>query len=172
MHTIVSMKKWHIAGVITLIAAIASQAGCGGAVRNGNADAAANNAMAPGETGNSARTNVEELALLVNMPYEADDVVWKEDSAHKKVTAVLHFSRPDADKIAADAASRQSPKDVIVPSESWFPAELIAQSEMGGDDGLKGQAYSADAFYMEPYTTGRIVRVMDTEYFVLQLSAK
>ena len=110
--------------------------------------------------------------MLVNVPYEVDDVVWKEDAAHKKITAVLHFSKADADKIASGASNRQEPQDVTIPSASWYPTELVAQSEMSGDEGLRGTAYPADSFFMEPYTSGRIVRVHGTDYFVLQLSAK
>jgi len=164
------MKKSHLVSAITLITVIGWLCSCGGPARNMNAGAAANSV--PGETANTAKTNVEELSLLVNVPYETDDVVWKEDPAHRKVVAILHFSKVDADKLVADATSRQAPKSVMLPSESWFPAELIAQSEMSGDNGLKGMEYSADAFYMEPYSAGRIVRVERTDYFVLQLSAR
>jgi hypothetical protein len=164
------VKISHIASVIGLIGAVAVFIGCGGVARN--TDTNANGNSVPVESPNVARTNAEELGLLVNMPYEADDVAWKEDAAHKKVTAVLHFSKADADRIVANASSRQEAKDVTLPSETWFPAELIAQGEMSGDDALKGQAFAADEFYLEPYTAGRIVRVSDTDYFVLQLSAK
>jgi hypothetical protein len=43
---------------------------------------------------------------------------------------------------------------------------------MSGDDSLNGVAYAADSFYQEPFTSGRIVRVDGTDYFVLELSAK
>ena len=123
------------------------------------------------ENSNAAKTNVEELGLLVTIPYEAEDIVWKEDAAHKKITAVLRFSPEDANKITADATARQAPQNVTLSSSSWFPAELIAQSEMTGDDQLHGTAYAADAFYQEPYTTGRLVRVEGTDYFVLELTS-
>ena len=88
------------------------------------------------------------------------------------MVAVLHFARSDSDKIVSGATARQTPQAVTIPSESWYPAELVAQSEMSGSDGLTGTAYAADEFFMEPYTSGRIVRVRDTDYFVLQLTAK
>ncbi len=124
------------------------------------------------ESANSAKTNVEELGLLVNIPHQAEDIAWKESVDHKQLIAVLRFSTDDAKKIAADAAARQTPQNVKLSSENWFPAELIAQSEMSGDDSLNGLAYPADGFFQEPYTTGRIVRIEGTDYFVLELSAK
>lgn len=123
------------------------------------------------ENSNAAKTNVEELSLLVTIPYEAEDIVWKEDPAHKKITAVLRFSPEDANKITADATTRRAPQNVSLSASSWFPAELIAQSEMTGDDLLHGTSYAADAFHQEPYSTGRIVRVEGTDYFVLELTS-
>ena len=126
------------------------------------------------ENANSAKTNVEEFQLLVNMPYEVEDedIVWKETADQKKLLAVMRFSRANAARIVADATARQPPENITVSSESWFPSELIAQGELSGDDSLKGLAYTADSFFQEPYFLGRIVRIEDTDYFVLELSAK
>lgn len=170
-NTIILMGQSCVTGAFAIFFAL-SCLGCGGAPRDANSAAAANAAV-PGESGNSPKTNVEELSLLINMPYEVDDeLVWKEDPAHKKLVAVMHFSKAGAEKVVADAAGKQAPQNTLVPSESWFPAELIAQAEMSGDDALNGTAYAADAFFLEPYTSGRMVRVQDTDYFILQLSAK
>jgi hypothetical protein len=145
-------------------------AGCGGAGANTNANA--NSAAAANENANSTKTNVEELGMLANIPFEAEDIAWKEDAARKHLIAVLRFSPEDAQKVIADAATRGTPQHVTLSSESWFPAELVAQSDMTGDDTLKGTAYAADAFYQEPYTAGRIVRIDGTDYFILELSKK
>ena len=144
--------------------------GCGGGNKNANlATTVANGTL---ENANSAKTNVEELGLLINVPYEAEDIVWKETANHKQIIAVLRFSAEDANKIVTEAAPRRAPQNVTLSSEPWFPAELIAQSEMSGDDSLKGLAYAAASFYQEPYTSGRIVRIEGTDYFILELSAK
>jgi hypothetical protein len=167
------MNTSHFAGAVTLLIVTMCVWGCGSSNRNANNVSATNTSAVPGENANTAKTNIEELSLLVNIPYQVDDdVVWKEDAAHKKVIAVLHFSRADSDKIVSGAVARQAPQEVTIPSESWYPAELVAQSEMSGGDGLKGIAYAADEFFMEPYTSGRIVRVRETDYFVLQLSGR
>jgi hypothetical protein len=120
------------------------------------------------ENVNAAKSNIEELGLFVNIPYETEDIVWKESTDRKQITAVLLFSKTDANELVNGAASQ----NVKLSSETWFPAELIAQSEMSGDDSLNGLAYSAEKFYQEPYTSGRIVRVEATDYFILELSAK
>lgn len=126
------------------------------------------------ENANSAKTNVEELSLLINLPFPPsdEDIVWKLSRDQKKLTAVLRFTPEDAKRIAAEASARQAPQNTTISSETWFPPELIAQSEVGGEDSLDGVAYPAESFYQEPFTSGRIVRIEGTDYFVLELAAK
>lgn len=144
--------------------------GCVGGGENANSRPAG-----PGNSGTSsvhvAKTNVEELTLLVNVPYETEDVVWKEDPVAKKVVAVMLFSPADADAIVAEAAKFGPPQQVSVAVETWYPNELIAQGEMSGDSALKGVSYPANSFFQPPYSTGRIARIEGLPYFVLEVSA-
>lgn len=151
----------------------ASFSGCGSSGGNLNAHNPATSAGNAQENANTARTNAEELRLLVSVPFEVqdEDVVWKENATHKKLIAVFRFSKADGDKIVGEASARRAPENVTVSSETWFPPELIAQGEMSGDDSLRGTAYAADSFFQEPYTSGRIVRVQNTDYFILELAA-
>ncbi|MBK8304784.1 MAG: hypothetical protein WBC19_07290 [Pyrinomonadaceae bacterium] len=144
--------------------------GCGGPGKNStNSPSGANQAS---DSSNSAKTNVEELRLVATVPYEAEDVAWKENKANKKLIAVLRFSPTDSAKIVAEAERVKPPEAASVSSESWFPPELIAQSEMSGDDVLKGNAYAANQFFLDQYSSGRVIRIENTDYFVLELSAK
>jgi hypothetical protein len=154
--------------LILVIFACIFAAGCGGHAGISNSNAAPGQA----ENTNTAKTNVEELSMLINVPYEVEDIVWKEDAAHKHLTAVLRLSTQDADKAIAEAATHGTPQHIAVPSESWFPAELVAQSDLSGDDTLRGTAYAADAFFQEPYTSGRLVRVDDSDYLILELNRR
>ena len=164
--------KWFTGALIVgflLCSAVLSS--CGGPGTNSKpSSTAAVNASA--ENSNASKTNVEELSLLINVLFEPEDIVWKEDKAHKALIAVLRFSADDANKLVADAAVRRAPQPVTLNSSSWFPAELIAQSDMSGDESLHGMAYAADAFYQDPFTSGRLVRIDGTDYFVLELSSK
>jgi len=135
----------------------------------------ANSPLATNQTNenfNTARSNVEELRLVATIPYEAEDVAWKEDKANKKLVAVLRFAAADSAKIVAEAERIKPPEAAAVSSEPWFPPELIAQSEMSGDDILRGKVYAADQFFLDQYSTGRIIRIENTDYFVLELAAK
>lgn len=117
-------------------------------------------------------TNVEDLSLLINVPYEAEDIFWKENKAQRKLTAVLRFDKVDTDKLAADLEKVDAGREVEIESESWFPDELRSQSEMKGDTALKGKAFLAKQFYSEPYTDGQITRIRGTDFFVLELKAR
>ncbi len=139
---------------------------------NVNAPSGANAAGDTAANANSAKTNVEELGLLANVPYETEDIVWKEDKVNAKLTAVLRFSPEDADKIVAESEKNGAPQRVNIAMESWFPAELTAQSELSGDQSLKGLAYPANIFYLAPYSSGRVARIEGSDYFILDLSAK
>lgn len=130
----------------------------------GAANRAAQNSDGP-------RTNVEELGLLVNIPYEVMDVVWKEDQKKKTLMAVLRFSPADAAKIVAEAEKVGAFRAATIQPEPWFPDELTAQSEMSGDALLKGKSYPANGFLQEGYSAGTITRIDGTDYFILQASA-
>jgi hypothetical protein len=143
--------------------------GCGGA---SPANVNATNTNSPQTNSNAARTNVEELGMLVNVPYESEEVFWKDDSAHKRIVAVLRFPQGESNRLIADAEKVRPAQNVSINTESWFPQELIAQSEMTGDDTLNGRSYAANAFYQDAYNDGRIIHINDTDYFVLELMAK
>ncbi len=168
------MKILRTVVILALFLSPATFTGCVGGTNNSNKNSASPAPNPPLENANSAKTNIEELKLLINVPYEVEDedIVWKQNEAQKKLFAVMRFSAEDSDKLVSGAAPDQASSSVTLSAESWFPSELIAQGEMSGDDSLRGTAYAADMFFQEPYTSGRIVRVEGTDYFVLELSAK
>lgn len=168
------MKIFRAVVILPLFLSAIAFFGCGGGNKNTNISPSATSSNSTLENANSAKSNVEELGLLVNLPYQPadEDIVWKSDTANKKLLAVIRFSHEDAKRLVDEASTRQAPLKTALSSETWFPPELIAQSEMSGDDSLNGLAYSADSFFQEPYTAGRIVRIEGTDYFVLELSAK
>lgn len=120
----------------------------------------------------TARTNVEELGLLVSIPYETEDVVWKEFPASKKVVAVLLFTKDTAARVVTDAQTHGAGQNVTLAAEPWFPDELIAQSEMSGDAALRGTAYPGNAFFLDKYNAGTITRVEGSDHFVLEITAR
>src|SRR3954447_20785089 len=76
-HTMGLMKLNRAAGILALFLIIQLLAACSGASSNSSNSGPA--AAAPNtDNSNSARTNVEELGILVNMPFETEETVWKE----------------------------------------------------------------------------------------------
>lgn len=143
---------------------------CGGqpdAENSARANRPAGNASA-----NATKTNVEELGMLINIPYEAEESVWRSDASQKKLTAVLRFTAANCDRIVADAGKYRSAENVSIPSEAWFPEELIAQGDISGDNTLKGMSYGANLFFQDAFSDGRIIRIEGTNYFVLEMTSK
>jgi hypothetical protein len=157
---------------IILSALILVSFGCGGGTPNTTSSNASSASKAANQNSNVARTNVEELSLQIRIPYEVEDVVWKEDTTKKTLLAVFRFSPADAEKIVGEASQFGAPQSTVVSPETWFPEELIAQSEMSGDNALKGQAYPANGFLQESYTSGRLIRIVGTDFFVLEAKTK
>lgn len=158
--------------ILALFLCCISLVACAGGTENNNARGNSGETAVADVNANVAKTNVEELGMLVNVPYESEEAFWKEDPASKKVIAVLRFPKPEASRLIADAEKIGPPRDVSITPETWFPPELIAQSDTSADDLLKGQAYAANSFFQPPYNDGRITRIENTDYFVLELSAK
>jgi len=146
--------------------------GCNPSPSNSDRENQAKPTASRSEAHAAVNTNVEELGLLIKVPYETEDVVWKQNPTKRSLIAVLRFSANDAAKVSAAALEFGAAQPTIVLPESWFPDELIAQSEMAGDNGLRGQVYPANSFLMEPFSVGKLTRIDGTDYFVLEVSAK
>jgi len=153
--------------------------GCAGqqdSANSANVNAAeqanANTAIEPKMEG--AKDNTEELATLVKMPYEPEDLAWKEYQRPdgKRLVAVFQLTEADSKKLIESAAKIRPGTPVSINSENWFPKELTTQNEMSGGSGIQATAYPADEFYQSPYTEGTFSRVDNTNFFVLEVFAK
>ena len=142
---------------------------CSAPANNNNAvnSAAANSNIA--QTG--PKDNVEEFGLLVRLPFEPEEVAWEEMPEQKKLTAVIRFSSENAEKMSNEIAKAGQPSPETVTVESWYPNELIAQGELTGESTVKGQSYPAASLLNPPYTAGKITRIENTDYFILQISS-
>ena len=144
-----------------------------------------NQAAVSNENANLVKDNDEHLKVVIKMPFEPEETVWHEDTMNernaanrnffatdKKLTAVLRFSAEDANKIVVQAETYGQPSPVEIGTENWFPAELIAQSELSGNETLKGIGYAANDFSQPPFIDGRLTRIENSNYFVLELYTK
>ncbi len=164
------MIHLRFAVILTLFAVSVLTGSCSGGgdpKENSNSPVTAKNSNTT-----TAKTNVEELSLLITFPYETEDIVWKEDESNKRLIAVFRLSPADAAKLVTEAEKIRPAQAVTISPESWYPAELIAQSAMSGDDTLNGRSFAANGFLQEPYKSGTITRVDTTDFFVLEVSSK
>jgi hypothetical protein len=150
--------------------------------KSSNANSANQNANS--NVASVVKDDIDELEMLVKMPFHPEEAVWREDvlgkagdsrvpgPTDKKLTAVLRFPKEDAGKITAQAEKYKAAAPETINTEKWFPAELIAQSQTSGDETIKGSSYPANDFFNVPYTDGKITRIEGTDYFVLELFAK
>jgi hypothetical protein len=138
-----------------------------------NSSAQANNVNAATGNSNLPKDDSAELEMIVKLPEQPEDVAWREEetSKGKKLTAVLKYSAENAAKIIASAEKNKPPEQTEIDTETWFPEELTAQSQLSGNETLKGTAYGANDFLNAPYVQGKLIRIQDTNYFVLELTA-
>jgi hypothetical protein len=143
-----------------------------------------NTAKIAEKTSDDPSDDTEELAARIKLPVTPEDVLWKETSGEKtaansavsgdpnakKLTAVLKFSDVDSEAITQQVQKISPPMNITIDPEEWFPPELIAESETTGDQTLKGKMFDARDFLQEPYKKGRIVKLEQAGYFVLELT--
>lgn len=137
---------------------------------NSNANQAnQTNAAATAQT--ATKDDVEELGKIVRLPLSPVEATFRQENGGKKLTAVLKFSASDAANLVAQAGRHQPPSDSAVDAEDWFPAELVAQSQLSGDETLRGASFAANDFFQAPFESGKLTRVGETDYFILELAA-
>ena len=129
-----------------------------------------------------AEDSATKLDSLINLPFEPEENEFKisdvvqngEDSAtpgpkDRRLTVVLRFSKEDTEKLVDRLERRKKPFETEIEAETWFPAELKAKSDASGNQQLKGSGYGAEEFTKSPWLNGSLIRVSDTDYFILIL---
>ncbi len=165
------MQTFKTGIILAFILSLGMLSGCSGSQGNNNSSGSNTSAVNASQTAaNTAKDNIEELGLLVNLPFEAEEATWKEEG--NKLTAVLRFTAEDTKKIVASLETYTPAARVNISAERWFPADLIAQSEMNGDNLLQGNSYSAQDFYRPPYSEGKITKIENSDYLILELISK
>lgn len=172
------MKIAPIKSIIYLLTGIVFLSACAGSGNVNTNQTSKNSGQTANESSNAnvAKDNVIELAVLINSPFEFDESsVWREvkiddSSGNKKLIAVLKFKPEDAAEIVKRAEGYKPSVPAELEAESWFPPELVAQSGNSGDEMLKGNSYAANDFVKSPYIGGKLTRIANTDFFVLELT--
>jgi hypothetical protein len=144
-------------------------------------NANANNANQTGNVNSknpAAKDNAEELSTLINLPIVPDEknderVEWREESENpkgKKLTAILKYNEANTAQIIALVEKHKPGAPVQIGVEEWYPEELTAQTQLSGNESLKGVAYEARDFYHPPYNQGRLIKIDESNFFILELT--
>jgi hypothetical protein len=162
--------------ILALILSIQLLGACGGGSalnsNTANANSPEVNNVKPEALG--VKDNADELAALAKLPFQPEEVTWKEtvNGDSRKLLAVLRFTPEDTKKVVENSAKIKPGEAVSLPSERWFPAELVSQSELSGDETIPATAYAANEFFQPPYSEGRLSRVQNSDFFILELTGK
>jgi hypothetical protein len=170
------MRSCPLALTIAILLAIITLAGCSDqGASNANA---ANSSATSAENADTPKDNVDEFEMLVRLPFAPEEVVWKEtalepaslpDAPTKRLIAVLRFTPDSATRLSDQAGKAKPAARESLDTEPWYPAELIAQAGTSGEGKLAGNTYPADEFLQPPYTQGKLTRIDNTDYFILEL---
>jgi len=159
-----------------LLLAVSLSISCGNQTESNVNGKANSNAAANTNNENSCVSNddVAALGAQVLLSIVPEEVVWCEEnvknSDDKKLTAVMKFTEEEARNLVAQAEKHRPAEAVELGTEQWFPAELIAQSQLSGNESLKGNAYAPTDFLQLPYKNGKLIKVENSNYFVLELA--
>ena len=174
------MKISQTKSIFALLAAAFFLSACSGN-QSGNINSNASNAI---QTANSnsetiVQDDVEDLAKIIKLPAVPLEATYSETYPNgkntapneKRLVAVLKYSPEEAAKIVAGAEKYKPPVVSDIDAEMWFPPELVAKTQETGDEFLKGNEYAANDFTQPPYQNGKLTRINDTNYFVLELTS-
>jgi hypothetical protein len=153
-----------------------------------NTNKESNTAQIAEKAPTTASDDTEELARTIKLPITPEDVLWMPDAGGKskstnalaantansqggkRLVAVLKYSEADSAALTSQVEKIAAPTPAAIIPEEWFPEELIAQSETAGDQSLKGKQYDARDFVQAPYVKGRLIKLEQQGYFILELT--
>lgn len=171
--------------ILALIGSILVLTGCGDSVNvnspgNANVPAAGSTNSSPSEPGmDGVKDGAEELEALIKLPFQPEDLVWKEFLAGstlnvqgRRLLVVFQLTPQDAKSLIERSAKAGAGSPAVISVEKWFPAELITQSELSSDEGIAVTSYPANEFIQDPFKEGTLSHVDETDFFVLDLFAR
>jgi hypothetical protein len=158
----------HLVCIILLFALFGFTA-CNEEIENTNAtNKPASNVQTQKQIGET-NDDVDDLAEVIKLPLLPEDVTWQqfETQSGKKVIAVIRFTPEDTAAVLGQSPAGEKAE---LAAERWFPQELIAQSDISGDQVLHGTVYAATIFYKDAFNKGRVIKLDGSDYFIVELT--
>lgn len=193
------MKTNSVLKTLTLLVLLLGNAvvfsGCPSSAKQNSSNAANNSATGDTETNKNmanlqntentqedVSTDIDQLAKNINLPVRPAQVVWKKKTMNNEggdipgpndylLTAVLKYSDADIGKLEEKTGrNKNETAQGTAEIEEWFPADVKSSAkEINGEKSLTGEKYDAKAFARSPYNNGTLLRVGNSNYFVLKL---
>ena len=133
---------------------------------------------------NTAEDDLGKLKEIINLPFEPefnnyrvepmvrDAISSKSPQPNdRKLTVVMKFSAEDTESLGTQLRGTKAFQTETL-AEDWFPSELVAIGNTSGDGSLKATGYSSQLFAKPPFNKGSLIRINDTDYFVLILQTR
>jgi hypothetical protein len=141
---------------------------CNEDVENNAANTDASNVQTQKQIGET-NDDSDDLAEFIKLPFIPEDVLWQqfEVPGGKKIVAVVRFNPKETPLVLAGS---QAGEKIEIAAERWFPQELTAQSDISGDQVLRGTIYSGDVFFKDSFNKGRIIKLDGSDYFIVELT--
>lgn len=128
------------------------------------------------------RTDIENLEKQINLPVRPQEVVWTAEifdnskgavpgPTDYRLTALLKYDEKSAaelkQKLGAEIMEKSLGNADVKP---WFPDEVKKEAKtVDGRTYLEGEKYSPESFFKSNYRNGNLIRVGNTNYFVLNV---
>lgn len=124
------------------------------------------------------KTSIEELEKQVNLPVRPSEVKWTAEvfdnskgdvpgPTDYRLTALLKYEEKSAAELVKTLESENLGNTDV---KNWFPDEVKSLAKTSdGRTFLEGAKYSPTPFFRGSYQNGNLIRVGETNYFVLNL---
>ncbi len=175
-----------VVGVLVLVTTAFSCASLnGGAVNvpvNGRQSNNSQNMNQANAKNVEVKSDIEALGKLISLPVRPVEVRWTAETLDNsqgtvpgptdyRLTALLKYDEKGAKELVQRLEAEAHEKSLgNTEINGWFPDEVKEQAKTIDERSfLEGAKYEPDLFLRSPYTGGKLIRVGETNYFILNL---
>ena len=136
----------------------------------------------PDAKNSEVKSDIETLSKQINLPVLPVEAKWTAETLDNskgavpgptdyRLTALLKYDEKGAKELVQRLEAEGAEKSLgNVEISQWFPEEVKKEAKTIDDRFvLEGAKYEPDLFLRVPYTGGKLIRVGETNYFVLNL---
>ena len=112
---------------------------------------------------------------MVKVSFDPDEIVWRTSEIKgkgKRLLAVILLTPADRKALESRLTPLGVARDTQVTVEKWFPTELIAMGDAGGESLIAGKAFPATEFFQPPFVAGEAILIPETDYLVIDVTER